>query len=712
MADIVTRRELEDAKVDAKDLGKAVNEKVIVSPRYGGDFKSLPLLSDEAQSSINGWDEAIRLITQEEGVPALAVSDSSGKTQQAINNSSLNDVRHISLFSSFVEASNWLKGGVGRLVRLSPGVRYTLPASVDIYFNQYICEQGFAEVIVPDSCNLRYLNKADGSDSIFLEGIRFIVLGKLGNSSGPSTSKWVYHTDQRSTSPVKRVHLKRMRILSLRNVNDPESYFDDVNKTRCIGFLPVEYSEHSHVEDVVHYGLRIFYAYRSSNALATHFEKDIIGFNCETNVAINAGAGYLEGAADNVKIYNTAVQKSYYYNMVNVTNVAGLDAMLVGGKHSGKFTANNIGGKNIIERSLYNQSGNAYLSNIDDDGSYSPLNTKGGEGIVYVRGVTGRNTGSGGGKCPIYGFSYAEWSDFDIPDNPKTVNTCFTFAGGGEYVIKNGTIRNLGTPFYLSTSGGVGIDKITIENVVITNCFTSSRANVWAPLTTLSGNLGELVFKNNVHDVGAAEPSEIFATAFDLKSVLKANIQGGSAVSSNYPFNASDCPDITVKDITFDVLSNTTLYNAFTRMENGVGFKANDFDFKVNFLKTTDVVKIKATARFQGFSESQINCTPSWSEMFFSVPILATGNAARRLFKLDVYSFKAIVTFKQSQLEFIYDAETEAITEIYNVGTGLATSTTAGKISVYVNASDGALVVNFGSGYALGSGELRIKLTR
>lgn len=87
MADIVTRRELEDAKIDARDLGKAVNEKVIVSPRYGEDFKSLPLLSDEAQSSINGWDEAIRLITQENGVPALAVSDASGKNQQEINNS-------------------------------------------------------------------------------------------------------------------------------------------------------------------------------------------------------------------------------------------------------------------------------------------------------------------------------------------------------------------------------------------------------------------------------------------------------------------------------------------------------------------------------------------------------------------------------------------------------------------------------------------------
>lgn len=85
MADIVTRRELEDAKIDARDLGKAVNEKVIVSPRYGEDFKSLPLLAAQAQGAINEWGEAIQLITQEDGVPALAVSDASGVTQQDIN---------------------------------------------------------------------------------------------------------------------------------------------------------------------------------------------------------------------------------------------------------------------------------------------------------------------------------------------------------------------------------------------------------------------------------------------------------------------------------------------------------------------------------------------------------------------------------------------------------------------------------------------------
>lgn len=85
--EIVTRQELIDAKRDAQDLGKAVNENVIVDPRYGEDFKSLPMIAADAQAKIAEWESAISLITQEGGVPALAVVDSNGEDQQRINNS-------------------------------------------------------------------------------------------------------------------------------------------------------------------------------------------------------------------------------------------------------------------------------------------------------------------------------------------------------------------------------------------------------------------------------------------------------------------------------------------------------------------------------------------------------------------------------------------------------------------------------------------------
>lgn len=88
----VTREKLINADIDVDNLGKAVNEKVVVNPRYGVPYKSIPLASAEfnekiiaAQNKINEWNAAIALITQQGGVPALAVSDASGQAQQQVN---------------------------------------------------------------------------------------------------------------------------------------------------------------------------------------------------------------------------------------------------------------------------------------------------------------------------------------------------------------------------------------------------------------------------------------------------------------------------------------------------------------------------------------------------------------------------------------------------------------------------------------------------
>lgn len=85
MATTISTQDLIDVKRDIDDIGKAVNEKAIVSPRYGEDFKSLPMIADEAQATIGEWQDAINTIVVNDGVPALAVSDASGVTQQEIN---------------------------------------------------------------------------------------------------------------------------------------------------------------------------------------------------------------------------------------------------------------------------------------------------------------------------------------------------------------------------------------------------------------------------------------------------------------------------------------------------------------------------------------------------------------------------------------------------------------------------------------------------
>ena len=85
MATTISTQDIVDAKRDIDDIGEAVNEMKIVSPRYGEDFKSMPMLAAESQGKINEWQDAINTITVNDGVPALAVSDASGVTQQEIN---------------------------------------------------------------------------------------------------------------------------------------------------------------------------------------------------------------------------------------------------------------------------------------------------------------------------------------------------------------------------------------------------------------------------------------------------------------------------------------------------------------------------------------------------------------------------------------------------------------------------------------------------
>lgn len=75
--EIITRQELIDAKRDARDLGKAVNEKVVVSPRYGEDFKSLPLIVKEGEEEIINLQNAI-------DIAAAAGAGANGWTDQLI----------------------------------------------------------------------------------------------------------------------------------------------------------------------------------------------------------------------------------------------------------------------------------------------------------------------------------------------------------------------------------------------------------------------------------------------------------------------------------------------------------------------------------------------------------------------------------------------------------------------------------------------------
>jgi hypothetical protein len=103
--EVITKQELIDAKRDAQDLGKAVNEKVIVSPRYGADFKSLPMIAEEFQDAIetaaaagagaNGWTD-------------LLIQTVDGSTQRA-KNASFQTQINSKADTAYVDAQDALK---------------------------------------------------------------------------------------------------------------------------------------------------------------------------------------------------------------------------------------------------------------------------------------------------------------------------------------------------------------------------------------------------------------------------------------------------------------------------------------------------------------------------------------------------------------------------------------------------------------------------
>ncbi|MDC4705196.1 hypothetical protein NQ847_06840 [Acinetobacter baumannii] len=98
MSDIITRVELEEAKVDAKDLGECVNgnETGIVNPRYGDPYPTLPKLSTlfealiaEGYISIDDLQQAINIAAAAgagaEGWTDLLVQLQDGSTQRSLN---------------------------------------------------------------------------------------------------------------------------------------------------------------------------------------------------------------------------------------------------------------------------------------------------------------------------------------------------------------------------------------------------------------------------------------------------------------------------------------------------------------------------------------------------------------------------------------------------------------------------------------------------
>lgn len=84
MAESITQQDLENVKEDIEDIGQSSNERMVINPRYGAPYKSIPLLSDELQDAI---ETAASAGAGENGWTDLLIQTADGSTQRAKNDS-------------------------------------------------------------------------------------------------------------------------------------------------------------------------------------------------------------------------------------------------------------------------------------------------------------------------------------------------------------------------------------------------------------------------------------------------------------------------------------------------------------------------------------------------------------------------------------------------------------------------------------------------
>ena len=101
MSEILTKENFVDVKRDIEDIGKSANEDVIVDPRYGNSYKSIPMLSRLFQALIDAGYQDLNELNQAIQIAYAAGAGANGwtanlvvdgdKTQKQINDNLLGD---------------------------------------------------------------------------------------------------------------------------------------------------------------------------------------------------------------------------------------------------------------------------------------------------------------------------------------------------------------------------------------------------------------------------------------------------------------------------------------------------------------------------------------------------------------------------------------------------------------------------------------------
>lgn len=135
MADVVTKQELEAAKIDVKNAGEAVNEKKIVNPRYGEPFKSLPLAIQEVIET-GGFEPFATEALLKASVPILAK-----KAAKAL------DTKKVWLW----DGTKWNDTGLSEYDLANNERKELIDRSNETTTSQFINDLGFVNAEISDS---------------------------------------------------------------------------------------------------------------------------------------------------------------------------------------------------------------------------------------------------------------------------------------------------------------------------------------------------------------------------------------------------------------------------------------------------------------------------------------------------------------------------------------------------------------------------------
>ena len=640
---------------------------------------------------------------------ASQIFDESGKSQQEVNSTIS---KSIESFPSISTAFNWVKSSQNNYLYVKGGAEYILPTGI-IYFNRIVCLSGSATFKVQSSTILNYINKTDGSEVVHLENLKLLVAGHRGNVDSSNSEDMIFPYSQGNTA-VKSSTIRNLIINALTDINDENSWSDDVGQSRCVGFINLLVNESSIIENVQHYGLGTFAVVKSNNSNAVHYERNVVGYNNETNI-YNQVSTFRIGESSNIKIFNTTAQKAYWLkkNAGILTN--GKNCVMCEADHTDSHLIEKCGGKNILERSVYNTSRNTIMRDTIDEGSATCAAMKHTKTIIpsgeaYADGLRAYNITNTSAILDVYGFSKYTLKNFQLKNATKTSARAIYFTNVGDVELKGGSIKNLGMPFYLVGTQNIG--SISISDYEIVNCSNSSEGSLWWRRSDATNSVQSLDMRNIKYSIESIVLADLANVGMAFDGVISIKLNNVECISQQSPFiKGSTTTYLEAIDCRFKSVSASSYITLWNNLGGTYAPYANKFDYTVEIESTTSTPKVAIKARFKKLNDSGlVKCHDYWSDIDFSYPVTVANGL--NLLTIGDKSFKCIASFGQAQIEFVWDAVTRNTVTIFNVGSKFSTTLASDKINIYVDASN-RFTINIGNGtWTGGSGELSVKLQR